>query len=104
MQHQDRTPVPCSHRIWSLAVPHGIPGRRGYSGGERVHPWGGLVFIKTVFRRGQFVFEGNTTAFLMPRTTPRGFFAIPTTHRANSFSALEGLLRPGALAPIGVNT
>jgi hypothetical protein len=36
--------------------------------------------------------EMHAITFLTPRTTPRGFFAILTTHRRNFFSALEGLL------------
>jgi hypothetical protein len=38
VQARERGRVPCSHRIWSLAALHGIPGRRWYSGGEWVHP------------------------------------------------------------------
>jgi hypothetical protein len=48
--------------------------------------------------------EGNTTTFLIPRTTLRGFFAILTTHRRNFFSTSEGLLRPGDLASIGLSS
>jgi hypothetical protein len=61
VQARERGRVPCSHRrIWSLAVLHGIPGRRRYSGGEWVHLCGGLVF-----RRDQFILEGNAIAFLI---------------------------------------
>jgi hypothetical protein len=49
------------------------------------------------------IFEGNAITFLLiSRTALRAFFAILTTHRRNVFSALEGLLRPGALASIGL--
>jgi hypothetical protein len=88
--------MPCSHRIRSLAALHGILGRRVYSGGEWVH----FFFF---FRRDpKKIFEGNAITFLIPRTTLSFFFAILTTHRRNFFSALEGLLRPGALASIGL--
>jgi hypothetical protein len=87
VQARERGRVPCSHRIWSLATLHSIPGRRGYSGGEWVHPWGWLyIYIFIYF------FEGNTTTFLISRTILRGFFAIPTRHRRNSFVTSEGLL------------
>ena len=49
-----------------------------------------------------FFLEGNTIAFLISRTALRGFFAILATHRRNFFSTFEGLLRPGALASIGL--
>jgi hypothetical protein len=29
----------------SPSLLHGIPGRRWYSGGEWVGPWGGLIFV-----------------------------------------------------------
>jgi hypothetical protein len=56
------------------------------------------------FRRDQKnIFEGNAITFLIPRTTSRFFFALLTTHRRIYFSALEGLLRPEALASIGLS-
>jgi hypothetical protein len=55
-----------------------------------------------VFKARQFFFEGSTITFLISRTALRGFFAILTTHRRNFFSTLKGLLRPGALASIGL--
>ena len=80
------------HRIWSLAALHGIPGRRGYSGGEWLRPWGSSLLLFYFFRRDQKnIFEGNAITFLIPRTTSRFFFAILTTHRRIYFSALEGL-------------
>ena len=64
-------------------------------------PLGELKFF--ICRRDRkHIFEGNTITFLMPRTTLRGFFAILTTHRRNLFITSEGLLRPGALASIGL--
>jgi hypothetical protein len=107
-QVQAREPgrVPCSHRIWSLTVLHGIPGRRGYSGGEWMHPWGGVIFCFISRRDHNFFLEGNAIAFLIPRTALRGFlpFSILTTHRRNFLSTSEGLLRPGALASIGLSS
>jgi hypothetical protein len=91
-------PVRTAFRLWSLAALHSIPGRRGYPGGEWVHPLGGLKYKA----RPEKIFEGNTTAFLIPRTALRGFFAVLTTHRRNFFSTLEGLLRQVALASIGL--
>jgi hypothetical protein len=41
-------------------------------------------------------------AFLIPRTALGGFFAILTTQGGKNVGTLEGLLRPGALAPIGL--
>jgi hypothetical protein len=61
-----------------------------------VDPWGGLNLGETENK-----YLRGIPRLLIPRTTPRGLFAILTTHRRNLFSALEGLLRPGALASIG---
>jgi hypothetical protein len=82
-QARERGRVPCSHRIWSLAALHCIPGRRGYSGGEWVCLWFFYLFLG---ERGQFFFEGNAITFLIPRTALRGFFAVLTTHRGTVFS------------------
>jgi hypothetical protein len=39
-----------------------------------------------------------------PNRTLRGFFGVPTTPWRTQFSALEGLLRPEVLAPIGLSS
>jgi hypothetical protein len=38
-------PVRTAFGPWSLAARHGIPGRRGYSGGEWLRPWGSFLFL-----------------------------------------------------------
>jgi hypothetical protein len=69
-----------------------------------VHPWGlGQVEKRKKKGETQKIFEGNAITFLIPRTTLRGLFAILATRRRNVFSSLEGLLRPGALASIGLS-
>jgi hypothetical protein len=85
--------VPCG-TAWHFGSPGVL--RRGVG-----VPSGGLYFI---YFLGETTnkFEGNTITFLISRTTPRGFFAILTTHRRNFFSTSEGLLRPGARS-FGVN-
>jgi hypothetical protein len=67
VQARERGRVPCSHRIWSLAALHGIPGRRWYSGGEWVHPWGGLIFYLFLGETKK-IFEGNKLSFLICHT------------------------------------
>jgi hypothetical protein len=68
-------------------------------------PLGELLFsfFLSLRRDPKEIFEGNTITFLISRTTLRGFFAILTRHRRNFFSTLEGLLRPGDLASIGLS-
>jgi hypothetical protein len=95
-----------SSRTWPCALfaPYLVPcGTAWHSGAPGVlrrgvgAPLGGLIYL-FIFRRDQTkIFEGNAITFLIPRTTPRGFFAILTTPRRILFSTLEGLLRPGAL-------
>jgi hypothetical protein len=96
-----------SSRTWpcALLAPHLVPcGTAWHSGAPGVlrrgvgAPLGFILFL----RRDKKIFEGSTITFLIPRTALRGFFAILTTHRRNFFSTLKGLLRPGALASIGL--
>jgi hypothetical protein len=86
--------VPCGN-AWHPGAPGVL--RRGVGA-----PLGGL--LSSSFFLGETTqnkIEGNTTTFLLSRTTLRFFFGILTTPwRKNSTS--EGLLRPGALAPIGL--
>jgi hypothetical protein len=64
------------HGAWHSGAPGVL--RRGVGA-----PLGGLFiyFLGEI----QFFFEGNAITFLIPRSTPRAFFAILTTHRRNFF-------------------
>jgi hypothetical protein len=105
-------PSSASSRTWPCALfaPHLIPcGTAWHSGapgvlrrgvGAPLGLGGGLNFFISGETQNQI--EGNAITFLISRTALRGLFAILTTHRRNFFSALEGLLRPEALAPIGL--
>jgi hypothetical protein len=100
-----------SSRTWPCALfaPHLVPyGTAWHSGAPGVlrrgvdAPLGGVIFR----RDHNFSLEGNAIASLIPRTALRGFlpFSILTTHRRNFLSTSEGLLRPGALASIGLSS
>jgi hypothetical protein len=84
--------VPCSHRIWSLAVLHGIAGRRRYSGGEWVHLWGGAfkkeeAVLNRDFKRKE---KESTITFLISRTVLRFFFWHSNHALENTIRCLRG--------------
>jgi hypothetical protein len=95
-----------SSRTWPYALfaPHSVPcGTAWHSGAPGVLRRGVGALLFFFFRRDpKKKFEGNAITFLIPRTTLSFFLAILTTHRRTFFRALAGLLRPGALASIGL--
>jgi hypothetical protein len=101
VQAQERGRVPCSHRIWSLAVLHGITGRRGYSGGEWVHLWGSF-FFKPERGGGTKKKKGKCHSFLNTPNRTQGLFWHSNHALEKKISTLEGLLRPEVLASIGL--
>jgi hypothetical protein len=63
-----------------------------------VYLWGGFKRNRKE-EAGLKTKEGNTTAFLIPQTTPRGFFGILTTPWRILFQCLRGhfeTISPGA--------
>jgi hypothetical protein len=97
---------PCALFAPAHLVPYGTAWHSGGGAGGTQEgsgcTSGGAFFCLFFWRDHKKKIEGNTTAFLIPRTTLRGFFCILTTPwRKNS--ALEGLLRPEALASIGLS-